>query len=322
MPSLGYLFLICPDAELIRERIGVAMQELPQAQIKPFWGDDDPPLPDNFWQDLQIKGLFNTPKGLMVRRAQLLKAEQWDKLDAAMRSKSSDVTLFLCLEGEWKKNKPPVPAVVTKRKLWKTANKNNLVWQEPGLTPGNMGKFVQAWVKQEKLTLGPGALQALAQALPPDARAARLELDKIALATESGQVQAHHAQLIAPHQEMDFFQFTDALSKGGDLLAVWKRVLQDHLKQPKDQMLFSLMGSLAREARIMMMLASGEERKIKAHPYVKKLKTPLARRLGTTKIARIFDLLLEAELGVKTGKHRTDQALDMLVARLCLLYGS
>ncbi|MBU1248264.1 MAG: DNA polymerase III subunit delta [Proteobacteria bacterium] len=322
MSRPGLLFLICPDAELINARIATVMQGQAGAERKAFWGDDDPPLPGSFWQDLQVKGLFSNPKALIVRRAHLLKAEHWDKLDAAMKSRSSDVTLFLCLEGEWKNGKPSVPSVLTKRALWKDADKNGLVWQEQGLTPGNMGKFIQAWAGRESLTLAPGALQALTQALPPEARAARLELDKLALASTDGQVTAQHAQLIAPHQEMDFFQFTDALSKGGDLLSVWKRVLQDHLKQSKDQMLFPLLGSVAREARMLMMLAAGEDTKIKAHPYVKKLKTPIAKRLGPAKIARIFDLLLEAELGVKTGEHRTDQALDILVSKLSLLYRS
>lgn len=237
-----------------------------------------------------------------------------------MKSKSSDVTLFLCLEGAWDKNKPPVPALIAKRDIYKAAEQRGLLWQQQGLTQQTMGKFIQDWATREGLKLGPGALQALTQSLPHDAYASRLELDKIALAASSGTVEAAHAQLIAQHKEMDFFQFTDALSKGGDPKAIWKRVLQDHLKQPKDQMLFPLMASVAREARMMMLIATGEDGKIKAHPYVKKLKTPLARRLGPAKIATIFDLLMEAELGVKTGEHRPEQALDFLISRLSRLY--
>lgn len=322
MARPGLLFLICPDAELIHEQVAGVMREAKQAETKAFWGDDDKPLPGSFWQDLQVTGLFSTPKALVVRRAHQLKAEHWDKLSAAMKSKASEVTLLLCLEGEWNKNKPPIPAVAKKREIYTQAEQRGLIWQHPGLTQATMGQFVQAWAEREGLRLGPGAQQALSQALPPDARAARLELEKIALAATNGVAEVVHAQLIAPHKEMDFFQFTDALSKGGDLGAVWQRVLQDHLKQPRDQMLFPLMASVAREARMMMLIATGEEGRIKAHPYVKKLKTPLARRLGPAKIARIFDLLLEAELGVKTGERRPEQALDMLVARLSVLYRS
>lgn len=323
----GLLFLICPDAELIHEQVRAVMQGAENAETKTFWGDDDKPLPGDFWQELQVIGLFSTPKALVVRRAHTLKAALWDQLGETLKSKSSDVTLFLCLEGEWTKNKPPVPAVISKRVIYKEADKHGLIWTQQGLTPQTMGKFVQDWAQREGFNFGPGALQALTQSLPPDARATRLELDKIALAAmneggKGGTVEAAHAELIAPHREMDFFQFTDMLSKGGDLGAIWKRVLQDHLKQPKDQMLFPLMASVAREARMMMLIATGEEGKVKAHPYVKKLKTPIARKLGPAKIARIYDLLLEAELGVKTGEHRPDQALDKLVARLSVLYRS
>lgn len=317
-------FLVCPDAELVRAQVAREMRGQAGAETKVFWGDDDKPLTDAFWTDLQVTGLFATPTALVVRRAHLLKAALWDQLDAA--PVSSSATLYLCMEGEWKKNKPAIPALVTKRNLYKNAERAGAIWQEPRLSPSTMGRFVADWARREQLTLASGAQAALVQALPVDARAARLELDKVALAAAGGEVTPAHAQLVAPHQEMDFFQFTDALSqkgaKGGDLLAVWKRVLQDHLKQSKDQMLFPLMGSVAREARMLMLLAGGEDGKVKAHPYVKKLKTPLARRLGREKIARIFDLLLEAEMGVKTGEMKTDQALDMLVSKLSLLYRS
>ncbi|MGE4504786.1 MAG: DNA polymerase III subunit delta [Desulfovibrionaceae bacterium] len=320
MAAPGPRFLVCPDAELLGARVREEMRGLPGAETRVFWADDDPPLSGAFWQELQVKGLFSTPKALVVRRAQQLKAEHWNKLEQA-NTASRDVSLFLCLEGEWDRGKPAVPALIAKRDIWKQAEAGGRTWQEPGLTPATLGRFVADWAAREGLKLGPGAQAALSQALPQDARAARLELDKIALAAADGVVSREHAQLVAPHQEMDFFAFTDALSKGGDQLAVWRRVLQDHLKQSKDQMLFPLLGSLAREARMLMLLAQGEDAKVKAHPYVKKLKAPIARKLGPQKIARIFDLLLEAEMGVKTGERKTDQALDILVARLSVLYG-
>ncbi len=320
MPASGAYFYICPDIELIREQIQKCMQSIGEYESKFFWGDDDKALPDIFWQELQIAGLFSKPKALIVRRAQLLKTEHWNALSGAMRTQASSVTLFLCLEGEWKKKTPPVPALLAKKDIYQNAEKHGLVWQQQGLTQHTMSRFVQNWATRENIQFAQGALQAIAQALPHDAYAARLELDKLSLAADKGLLQEEHARLIAPHAEMDFFQFTDALSKGEHMQSIWQRVFADHRKPGKEQMLFPLLASVAREARMMMLIVCGEEKKIKAHPYVKKLKTPIARRLGKAKISRIFDLLFEAEFGVKTGQQSSEQALELLVSKLSMLY--
>ncbi len=59
-----YLFLVCPDPQLIKshidERLGTSGQQ--GWETKTFWGDDDDPLPATFWTDLTIKSLFPQPK--------------------------------------------------------------------------------------------------------------------------------------------------------------------------------------------------------------------------------------------------------------------
>jgi DNA polymerase-3 subunit delta len=85
-------------------------------------------------------------------------------------------------------------------------------------------------------------------------------------------------------------------------------------------MLFNLIGYLAGQARMYWMLMSGEEAKVKAHPYVKKLKTDVARRLGRQGVARMIDLALESELSVKTGARHHEEVLDILVAGLIDLF--
>lgn len=321
MTRQAYSFLVCPDAELLRRRVeeAAAAAGLAKAERKVFWGDDAEPLPAPFWESLTIKSLFSTPKLLVVRRAQALKAEAWDRLDQALRAVSPDVSVFLCLEGAWDK-KAPIPAVLAKRQVWKHAEKVGWVWQHRGLDARTLKAYVLEWAARESLGLEPGALEALVKVLPLDAAALRLELDKIALAAAGDRkVLAAHAALVDASEDMDLFALMDALAKGAPPTTIWRQILGQ--RADPEGLLFPMIGALAREARLLSLLLSGEEDKARVHPYVKQLKTPLARRLGPSGIARLFDLAMEADLAVKTGERKADQALETLVASLAQTFG-
>ncbi len=318
-----YLILVCPDPQLIKthvdERISASGQK--DWEIKTYWGDDDEPLSAAFWTDLTIKSLFSQPKVLLVRRAHTLKADQLDKLDAAVKGLSSDVFPIFCLEGQWKTKKAPVPATMSRRNIYKKAKKDGWIWESKGLDQRTLGEFIRNWAIQTGMTFEPGVDRALSMALPTDAVAVRLELDKLELAAGDAKiVRKEHVELVSPVGEMEFFDLMDALGKRGAEAAVWKRVLGDHLKKSQDKILFNLIGYLASQARMYWMLMSGEESKVKAHPYVKQLKTQVAKRLGKHGIARMIDLALESEMSVKTGARHHEEVLDFLIAGLIDLF--
>ena len=316
MPRQGYSFLVCPDPELLRRRVDAMAAEggMASAERKVFWGDDADPLPGAFWEALTLKSLFSTPKTLVLRRAHSLKAEAWDRLDKALAAANSDVWVFLCLEGDWDRNKVPVPAVLVKRALWKHAEKSGWIWQSKGLDEKSLRSFVRDWAAAGKLEAEPRVLEALCRVLPLDAAALALELDKLALAAgPERRLLAEHADLVQHGEDMDLFALMDALAKGGSPALVWGRVLGN--RGESDSLLFPLVGALCREARTLWALLS-EDEEVKVHPYVRQLKTPLARRLGKPGLQRLFDLALEADLGVKTGARKPEQALELLVAEL------
>ncbi|WP_207261770.1 DNA polymerase III subunit delta [Desulfovibrio sp. Huiquan2017] len=316
-----YLFLVCPDPQLIKGEVDQRLKQSGQDgwETKPFWGDDDDPLPPGFWTDLTIKSLFPQPKALVVRRAHALKADQWDKLDASVRGLSADIYPIFCLEGEWKGKKAPIPPALSRRQLYKKAREEGWVWESAGLDQRSLTDFVKAWAAKAGLTFEPGAGQALTQALPTDAVAARLELDKMELAAGDDKVvRKEHVALVAPTGEMPFFDLMDALGRPGAEASVWKRVIDDHAKSAKDQMLFNLIGFLAGQARMYWLLAHGG--KAAGSPYMLKKKAPVAQRLGARGIARMIDLAMEAELSLKTGERKYEEALDMLMAGLIDLF--
>ncbi|QJB55439.1 DNA polymerase III subunit delta [Pseudodesulfovibrio sp. zrk46] len=316
-----YIFLVCPDPELIKSHVNERLKATGKDDwtIKTFWGDDDDPLPQTFWTDLTIKSLFPEPKALIIRRAHSLKAEHWDKLDASVKGLSSDIYPIFCLEGQWKTKKAPVPATLSRRNLFKKAKKDGWIWESQGLDYRSLGEFVRNWARQNNITFEPGADRALTQALPVDAVAARLELDKMELAAgDERMVRKEHIGLIAQTGEMAFFDLMDALAQPGAEAAVWKRVIDDHAKSAKDQMLFNLIGFLASQARMYGQIVGGEQPK--GAPFIIKKKTPVAQRLGRAGVARMIDLALDAEFSIKTGARKYEEVLDILIAGLIDLF--
>ena len=316
-----YFFLVCPDPQLIKAQVDERLKASGQDgwEVKPFWGDDDDPLPPAFWTDLTIKSLFPQPKALVVRRAHSLKADHWDKLDASVKGLGNDIYPFFCLEGQWSGKKPPIPPALSRRGLFKKAKKEGWMWESPGLDQRTLTDFVKGWAAKAGLTFEPGAGHALTFALPTDAVAARLELYKIELAAGDERMgKKDHVSLVAQTGEMPFFDLMDALGQPGAEASVWKRVIDDHAKSAKDQMLFNLIGFIAGQARMYWMLAHGENPK--GNPYMLQKKAPLAKRLGAPGVARMIDLALEAELSLKTGERKYEEALDMLMAGLIDLF--
>jgi len=327
----GHRFLVCPDAELLRRQVMVLAAAMGKGCArKVFWGDDEP-FPPGYWGELTTQNLFSTPTVLLLRRAEALKAEVWDLLGEGLRNTASTVLPVFCLEGVWKEGKPAVPNFLPRRAFWQMAVERKWIWESPGLTDASLPKFLDAWAAERGLTLETAARRALVEALPRDGLAAGLELDKIELAAGAASPDARGgrvitpelAQLIAPHGDMEFFDFMRALSESAQnpraAREVWARVLDDHLRPAGDKILFQLLGYVAWQARQLWLLHEGEGAKVRMRPADKPALTKMAQRLGRSGIARIIELTLDANLGVIGGTRRPDDALESYVAELAAL---
>lgn len=315
----GFTFLVCPDSVLIRNRIEALVRECPcpsgAYERRVFWGDDG--LSQSFWQTLTLQSLFGASTLLILRRAHSLDKEDWAKLSGALNRFNEQVWPFFCLEGEFERNKPKLPAALTSQKYWTFGQKKGWIWQSGPLTAQSVRGYIKDWAVSNGLSFGPGALDALSDVLPQDAGALSGELAKIELALAGKrEVDASLASLITSSTDMDTFAFLNALQQGAPPLKIWSKVLGS--QQAGEKMLFAFLGGLARETRVLWRICLGDTDGLP--PWMLDAKRGAAMQLGPEKLCRILDLALDADYGVKSGSLNEAQALELLVAGLAALF--
>lgn len=339
MKRPGFSFLVCPDSRLARLELQRLLkahpaQNLPQAgQGLPglqagrgngwleqvYWADEE--LPPAFWEDLTLQGMFSSAKAVILRQANLLPAESWKKLSAALGKANADTWPFLFMEVDFDRGSPKIPAHIQKLKCWEFAEKQGWVWSHGGLEQRSLPVFVRDEAKKRGLSFAPGTLEAIIPKLPLDATALLLELDKLELAAGiSGDgdmvVGEEQAALLAHEPDMDIFAFIRAVQEGKNTAEVWRKLNRDELSG--EGSVFSFLALLLREARILWQLLSGEP--VNLPPSILPAKKRLAQHLGFNGLAQLWELAFEAERGIKSGERSPEQAHEALIAGLMRVF--
>jgi DNA polymerase-3 subunit delta len=179
-----------------------------------------------------------------------------------------------------------------------------------------MPAHIRAEAPRHGLHLTPAEISLLARSLPPDAAAIHAELGKLAfLADTEGRLPQGAALLPGQTQELGIFELLRSLQQGGNPQAVWRRVLEDH----GENSIFAFIGLLLREARLLWQSLFGPLPAF-LPPQAAAGKKILAQSLGAARLARIWDLALQADKGIKTGERNPEQAFEILTAELFLLF--
>lgn len=318
----GFSFLLCPDPELIRLEIEALVEQYGNGQTyerRVHWADED--LTDAFWQDITIPDLMGAPRLVVVRRAQAFLKEGWQKLTSALSSFNAQIWPIFCVEsGPDKKGQMKPPAMLVKQKYWPVAEKRGWVWSNPGLNHATMGQFIMDFAARHSLSIDQSTVRALADVLPTDAVGAGNELQKLLLAAGDAQkILPEHVGLVSHQADMDVFAFISSIIDGREPEKVWKKVFDNQLAPSQDNIFFAFLALIAREARILWELAAGEAPSTWVRRSDIPKKTTLAKRLGPQRISHMWDLVLEAEYGVKTGKRTPEQAFEAIVGGLFAL---
>ncbi|CAM2060653.1 DNA polymerase III subunit delta [Desulfovibrionales bacterium] len=324
MTRPGFYFLICSDTTLLKRHIETVLADYPLEAGRTykrhvFWADEG--LSSRFWETLIMQNLFSDTKAVIIRRAQLLRTEDWNALSNPLACFNNNIFPFFVLEvnfeKKYKKYIPKIPASLTKQPYWTFAQKRNWVWFSPGLNAHNISTFLKDWATIRNLSFGPGALDALSRQLPLDAGTIEHELAKIELYLTTDTISVKDAELISFAPEVEIFTFLDTLQHSTSAFTVWKQALCHELDG--NIMFFNFLALLAREIRILWQLCFGEDPK-GIPSFLLSSKQALAHSLGPATLTRLLTMVLDAEYGVKSGEHSPGQAMEFLTANLSAIF--
>jgi len=332
MQRPGFTFLVCPDPEMIKIRVERLLGESGEVFTREVYQGDEE-IPAAFWRALTAPSLFAEPKAVILRRADSLPEDFWPKLKGPLSGFAAHVWPMICLEKPFGKKGPTFPKALSSQPYYQVAEKRRWIWTSPGLTRRDMAPMLRDWAASKNLSFAPGLLDALAAVLPEDMAMAGRELEKIELSARSrsdappaaddktpppGRIDQADLSLLASRPGMDAFAFLNAFAKRGAEAAVWREIFEQSLS-PED-MIFKFLGLLRSDARQMWQIHMGEAEAVRLPPFVKSQKEAMARRLGAHGLTRLFDLAMEAELGIKSGSRNPDQAMELLAAELFSLF--
>lgn len=322
MSRPGFFFCVCPDINLTFRQIDRLLENSgQQGWIRQTIHLDDEQEREKIWNALNLADMTGAPRAVILRSAQTLTAGDWKKISPLLNSFKPRIWPFFCVESAWDKGRPKIGQALSNRKLFKLAAQKGWNWEFPGLTQATMARYVKQKCTELGVTCSPEALNILCPALPLDSTAVDRELEKLALlASPENVIRKEHTAVLSSEPDIDIFAFLQNLQKGNNMPAVWNKIFREQLKG--EEMLFPFLGLLLRETRILWLLSTGQEGQVRLHPGIKKQKQQLAGQMGKGRIARLWDLILEAESRVKSGRLRPDQAMDMITSRLFRLFTS
>lgn len=291
-----------------------------------FWGDDG--LTPAFWEHLTLQGLFAVPKALVIRNAHTLPADTLAKqLAPALqplvpkRGNALPSTLIwplICLEVGFEKGKPKVPAHIQKLSFWQDAEARGWIDATPPLAGKALGAFIRAEASRHGLTLRPAETALLEEALPSDAALVSSELAKLALMADSdGRLPGNAVSFVGQAQELGIFELMRLVQQNSNTPAVWRRILEDRLSG--ENMVFAFAAIVLREARVLWQCLAGTPPPLP--PQIAMQKKMTAQALGFAGLARLWEIALAADKGIKSGERSPDQAFEMLAAELFVLFG-
>ncbi len=316
LPRPSFTFLICPDSQLLRSHLQALLKEreneLHGWKRHTFWGDEDPDK--DFWEALCLDGLLASGRVVLVRQAQHWQASVWKKISHALARPSAALWAFFCLEGEWEKGKPKIPAHLLKSPLMLYAQKQGWIWENPGLNERSIRNYLATRARALNLQLASEIEEAICNGVAPHALAIENELARIKLIAGDGPVSLSILGAASYSPASDVFALLRQV-RAGNLVAAWREIVRE---SDPAKLFFSFLSLMARDLRQLWLLLHGEE--VRLHPSEASEKRSLAKRLGLERIALAFAKLANAEAAVKSGQNSPDQALHLLVADLSALF--
>ncbi len=318
----GFYFCTCPDALLSKQHLESFVESFDNtwhgdnAKRHVFWPDElgsDP-----FWNALTLQNLSATPKIIIVRAAHTILAADWKKISSALATPRTAIFPVFFLECAWEKGQAKIPAHIAKLKCFEFAKKKNWTYDNIGINERTISQYIGQEARKFNLQLDKNTLYTLCETAIPDAQFIQTLLSQLSLFAEDGKITPEIiSQITAYAPEMVIFDLIKDM-ENCNFQKIWRRLSLEN--DNGESFLFPLMALLARDARILWQICAKENPYI--HPSAKDFKIRQAKKLGFSGITKIFNIILEADLSVKSGKNDTLQALEKVIIDYSSLFAS
>ncbi|OWK26900.1 MAG: DNA polymerase III subunit delta [Parcubacteria group bacterium GW2011_GWA2_38_13b] len=183
-------------------------------------------------------------------------------------------------------------------------------------------KWVNGWLKKEGMEINERALSKLIDFIGNDLWQMKQELLKLsAFVLNCGNNiigETDVESLVKPKVNVDIFLMVDSLARKDRITTM--KLLRKHLEKGEEELyILNMFVYQFRNIIQMKDLADRGEneqdiaKKLKMHPYVLKKSFDQAKSFSLPELKKIYRMMLQADLCIKTGKVKPDTALDLLV---------
>lgn len=312
MQMPGFYFCISPDVLLSKNHVQELVMSLPENVQKnmvtyTFWPDDL--KTDEYFEALTLQSLSAEFKLVVLRSAHTVLAADWKRISSLLATPRSYVLPVFFIESPWEKGVAKIPPVISKLKCFEFAKKQAWVYENIGINEKNIVNYLLKEAKNQNLQLDKEVLQLLSQSAIFDALSIQMLFSQLSLFSQDGDITKEIVtQITAQAPELALFDIIKDM-ENGNIRKIWSRLSLESDKG--ESFLFPLIAILARDARILWQLRAGENPYVS--PYVKDYKAKQAKKLGFTGITKIFQIVLDADLAVKSGKNAPLQVLESVI---------
>ena len=306
----GYFICICPDFEIISDFINNLLKNFPgNWEKKLIWGDED--QSDIFFKFLTSSSLINTKQAIILRYAEKLPEQFWNKLSKFLNRFNPDVCPFICIEAEWNKGKPPNIEFLKNKKYFRFAQKKGWMFLCPGVDEQFLTEYINKWSKKNKIKISYEVMPHLREVLPKDLSSIKNELKKLETLNKDV-ITVEDLNVISPSFEYNVFDLINSIEGMAPQDKVWDIILNKEINSYES--IFPILGLFKREAKILWNLFQGES--VYLPNWVKTKKIKIAEKLGAKKIIEIYNIVLEAELRLKTSNINPAIVFENVVASI------
>lgn len=195
---------------------------------------------------------------------------------------------------------------------------------------GELNKHdLQSWIikraREHGATIEPGAADILGRLVGTDLRALDNEIEKLALyVTDQRPISKADIELLVPYtEEAELFGMSNAIGQR-DARRAYDQ-LRKELDEGRNPM--AILGSITAQIRALIEVKDMADRGMSAREianlkgwksdYAATMRLREAANFSMVRLEQIFEMLLETDLAIKTGRIDHMLALDTLIARLC-----